>query len=138
MSTDIWLFEEPPRRLSQIERRSCQLLKELEHWLFLPPVSMSQLSKKGARSRALTVIYDLLLARSAGGLYPEEPAMSGRTEGAIDIPVGGASSDASSPPFRTAFRENGTSCQMRTLVSGQLTIVWGVWRRRLQSDVSRL
>ena len=94
----MWFFEEPPRRLSQIERRSCQFLRELEHWLFLPTVSMSRLSKKGARSRALTVIYDLLLARSAGGLYPEEPAMSGRTEGAIDIPVGGASSDASSPP----------------------------------------
>ena len=50
MSTDIWLFEEPPRRLSQIERRSCQLQRELEHWLFLPTLSMSWLSKKGARS----------------------------------------------------------------------------------------
>ena len=48
MSTDIWLFEEPPRRLSQIERRSCQLQRELEHWLFLPTLSMSCLSKKGA------------------------------------------------------------------------------------------
>ena len=49
MSTDIWLFEEPPRRLSQIERRSCQLQRELEHWLFLPTLSMGRLSKKGAK-----------------------------------------------------------------------------------------
>ena len=48
MSTDIWLFEEPPRRLLQIERRSCQLQRELEHWLFLPTLSMSLLSKNGA------------------------------------------------------------------------------------------
>ena len=48
MSTDIWLFKEPPKRLSQIERRSCQLQRELEHWLFLPTLSMSRLSKKGA------------------------------------------------------------------------------------------
>ena len=48
MRTDIWLFEEPPRRLSQIKRRSCQLQRELEHWLFLPTLSMSQLSKNGA------------------------------------------------------------------------------------------
>ena len=53
MSTDIWLFEEPPRRLSQIERRSCQLQRELEHWLFLPTLSMSQLSKKRATSVSL-------------------------------------------------------------------------------------
>ena len=49
MSTDIWLFEEPLRRLSQIERRSCQLQRELEHWLFLPTRNMSPLSKKGAK-----------------------------------------------------------------------------------------
>ena len=55
---------------------------------------------------------DLLLARSACGLYPEEPATFAQTEGAIDIPVGGASRDASTPHFfRTVFRGNGTSCQ---------------------------
>ena len=48
MSSDLWLFEEPPKRLSQIEKRSCRLQSELEHWLFLPTLSMSQLSKKGA------------------------------------------------------------------------------------------
>ena len=90
------------------EERSQQEVGERSHLLSPDhgsnePIDVDRTSEESIQESRINSAIDLLLARSAGGLHTEEPATSGRTEGAIDIPMGGASSDASSPPFPDSF-----------------------------------